>query len=75
MGKIHVNNYQIGHEFGWLVGQEGEKLMRSPSSPIDELRYGKGCAFSPNSNKAYSNFVCFFVLKRSSSSGSLSLLI
>jgi hypothetical protein len=49
--------------------------MRSPSTPIDELRYGKGCAFSPYSNKAYSNFVCFFVLKGTFSSGSLSLLI
>jgi hypothetical protein len=57
---------------GWAGG---EKLMRSPSTPIDELRYGKGCAFSPNSNKAYSNFVSFFVLKRTFSSGSLSLLI
>jgi hypothetical protein len=49
--------------------------MKSPLTSIDELRYEKSCAFSHNSNKAYSNFVSFFVLKKTFSSGSLSLVI
>ncbi len=38
--------------------------MKIPSIPIDELIYGEGCAFSPNSNKAYSNVICFFIVKK-----------
>jgi len=70
-------NTKLDMSLGGQLGRRGKIDEKCPSTqlPLMNLKYGKGCAFSPNSNKAYSNFVCFFVLKRTFSSSFLSLLI
>jgi hypothetical protein len=48
---------------GWC-DRKGRTWWKAPQTPLINLRYRKGCGFSPNSNKAYSNVICFFFCKK-----------
>jgi hypothetical protein len=47
-----------------MVWQKGRNWWEVPQPPLINLRYRKGCGFSHNSIKAYSNVICFFCYKK-----------